>query len=144
MIKNISIKREKFDENVLLDYLRLTPLANKVEIENYTNKVFKYATIFVASQNENIIGINIVYFNDYENKRGYITYIYVNEDYRGQGLGWQLLNTAIEYGRKHSFTSIALEVRKDNNKAKCLYEKNGFKIYQDAGKSYYMNKDLTL
>lgn len=144
MIKNISIKREKFDENVLLDYLRLTPLANKVEIENYTNKVFKYATIFVARQNENIIGINIVYFNDYENKRGYITYIYVNEDYRGQGLGWQLLNTAIEYGRKHSFTSIALEVRKDNNKAKCLYEKNGFNIYQDAGKSYYMNKDLTL
>lgn len=126
MIKNISIKREKFDENVLLDYLRLTPLANKVEIENYTNKVFKYATIFVARQNENIIGINIVYFNDYENKRGYITYIYVNEDYRGQGLGWQLLNTAIEYGRKHSFTSIALEVRKDNNKAKCLYEKKWF------------------
>ena len=67
MIKNISIKREKFDENVLLDYLRLTPLANKVEIENYTNKVFKYATIFVARLNENIIGINIVYFNDYEN-----------------------------------------------------------------------------
>ena len=144
MIKNISIKREKFDENVLLDYLRLTPLANKVEIENYTNKVFKYATIFVARQNENIIGINIVYFNDYENKRGYITYIYVNEDYRGQGLGWQLLNTAIEYGRKHRFTSIAIEVRKDNNNAKFLYEKNGFKIYQDAGKSYYMNKDLTL
>lgn len=140
----IQINKENVDKKLLLTYLQKTPLSKEIEIENYADKVFKYATIFVARQDNNIIGINIVYFNDYENKRGYITYIYLNEDYRGQGLGGRLLNTAIEYGRKCGFTSIALEVRKDNNKAKLLYEKNGFIIYQDVGKSYYMNKYLSL
>ena len=50
-----------------------------------------------------------------------LVYIATHEDYRGQGLGKELMKRAIE----HAKGDIALHVEKDNP-AKFLYEKLGF------------------
>ena len=45
---------------------------------------------------------------------------------RGSGIGAQLLRTALHRARSRGATSMILEVRADNARAKELYERNGF------------------
>ncbi len=127
-------------EQSLLDYLKKTPLADKVDIEEYTYKVYPRATIFVVREGGQIAGVNIVYFNDMKTKRGFVTYIHVNEKYRNMRVGWNLLQSAVDYARTHRFESIALEVRKNNEPAKHLYSKFGFVTYDENDISYFMRK----
>ena len=129
-------------EQSLLDYLSKTPLADKVGVEEYTRKVYPRATIFVACEGEEIAGVNIVYLNDMETKRGFVTYIHVNEKYRNMRVGWNLLQSAVDHGRTHGFKSIALEVRKNNEPAKHLYVKFGFVTYGEDDISYFMRKAI--
>jgi len=51
--------------------------------------------------------------------------LYVSDDYRGQRLGGQLLETAIDYAGKH-YESIYLETHSSLKEALGLYEKFGF------------------
>lgn len=50
----------------------------------------------------------------------------VHPDFRGRGVGKFLLDSMAEYGRKHGFCRINLEVRHDNIKAQKLYQKTGY------------------
>lgn len=57
---------------------------------------------------------------------GYICNVAVSSDYRGMGIGGQLLEYLIDYARKNSLSEITLEVRTSNQAARKLYEKSGF------------------
>lgn len=125
-------------EAELLEYLQKTPLNREIDIEAYVRKVYSLATIFTIAENHKIIALSIVYFNDKNAQRGYITYIHVCKDYRGNGIGKKLLQVTIEYGKKYGFKKVALEVKKVNEIAKSLYTNFGFTYYEETDKSYYM------
>lgn len=57
---------------------------------------------------------------------GYICNVAVSSDYRGMGIGGQLLEYLIDYAHKNSLSEITLEVRTSNQAARKLYEKSGF------------------
>ena len=61
---------------------------------------------------------------------GHITTIAVDPNYRGKGIGRQLLETAEAVGRRHDMHRFTLEVRVSNKVAHELYRKMGF---VDAG-----------
>ncbi len=46
--------------------------------------------------------------------------------YRGQGLGFRLIDAAMKQARKAGFVRIELGVHADNERAIALYEKVGF------------------
>lgn len=58
----------------------------------------------------------------------------VEEQYRGQGTGTKLMQKAIDLAKKNKVDSIELNVNKDNNVGKKLYEKMGF---EKTNKDYY-------
>lgn len=68
--------------------------------------------------------------------------LYVEKQYQGQGLGSQLLDTAIQYCQKEGFNKIEFETNKKFTKAHILYEKRGFKTVREDKGSYYMEKEL--
>jgi mycothiol synthase len=51
----------------------------------------------------------------------------VQEEYRGRGLGRQLLRHAIQFARERGFEKVCLSVAADNAHATALYESEGFK-----------------
>lgn len=136
----IQIQIEDVSSNDLISYLRHTSIADKVNLLEYAEKVINRAIFFVARKDSNIIGMNIVYMNDSQNRNAYITYIHVKEEYRNRGIGKKLLLAAINQARSNKFTTISLEVRKENINAKNLYSRLNFRIYQETDKSFFMQK----
>lgn len=52
--------------------------------------------------------------------------MYCIKEYRGSGIAEELLNTALDYARKH-YKGCYLETLNNMDRAKRFYEKNGFK-----------------
>jgi ribosomal protein S18 acetylase RimI-like enzyme len=48
--------------------------------------------------------------------------IFVLKEYRGKGVGRQLMNALISEAKNRGSSRVTLEVRKDNNKAQALYK----------------------
>ncbi len=83
--------------------------------------------VFVCSDGPDVLGY--VYAILDESGEGYIEFLGVREDLRGQGLGKRLLLTALHWlfeGRH--VPAVGLTVSEDQTNARSLYEKVGFRI----------------
>ncbi len=75
--------------------------------------------------------------------------IAVDPDFEGRGLGRILLKTCEKDARAHGCVVLRLEVRVDNKRAIKLYEKNGYRrfdeiedYYEDGATAICLKKDL--
>jgi ribosomal protein S18 acetylase RimI-like enzyme len=102
------------------------PLSEKVNIIEYTKKLFNKSLRFEAWSEYDLIGLIAAYFNDSKNLVGYITNVSIARDFAGLGIASQLMNICIDYATKNNFREISLEVSKNNPEAIHLYRKFGF------------------
>ena len=65
--------------------------------------------------------------------------ISVRKDHWGQGIGSELLRRQIEFARSIGAEIISLEVRSDNERAKALYSKFGFRRFGVFEKFFKIN-----
>jgi ribosomal protein S18 acetylase RimI-like enzyme len=101
-------------------------LSERVEISEYSKKIEKLATTFEAWSGKTLIGLIAVYFNDTINRIAFITNVSVVKKFQQKGIASYLLNQSIEYAIKNEFSSIELEVEKQNHKAIRLYKQKNF------------------
>ena len=73
-----------------------------------------------------------------------LTYIGVEADQRGRGLGKDLLNAFIEASRAAGYRSVKLSVEKENESAIALYKKTGFKITKTFSEGRYERHRMEL
>lgn len=84
---------------------------------------------FVADVNGKVVGTTMVI------KRGkicYVSTVMTHPDFRRKGIATELMKTAINYVRKRKFARAILRVFSLNNPAKGLYQKLGFKKFDDT------------
>lgn len=107
--------------------------------EAFMNEMLRneQAIYFVAVHDRRVIGFAGVWKIVDE---GHITNIAVLPEYRGQGVGNQLLHALVTYARAQSLAALTLEVRVSNVGAQKLYEQFGFEC---AGrrKRYYQDNN---
>ncbi|OJJ19580.1 hypothetical protein BKI52_22495 [marine bacterium AO1-C] len=88
--------------------------------------------VFVACQQDEIVGSGYGLIKSHERdifvtkEYGYIGFMYVKEQYRGQGVGQLVLKKLVEWFEVRNITDIRLQVYKNNPKAIKAYEKAGF------------------
>ncbi|RKD23112.1 hypothetical protein BEP19_12885 [Ammoniphilus oxalaticus] len=133
--------------NVLtsFDYVFQPSISQRIEnLNQYAQKLKDNALVYAAKDTNNqIIGFVVFYVNDMETKTGYVTFLAVQPYARRRKLGEKLLDFCINESRENEMSSLKLEVRKHNEKAIRLYEKNGFEYCDEAsGDSVYMIKKL--
>jgi ribosomal protein S18 acetylase RimI-like enzyme len=109
----------------------IPPLDSKVNIKEYSAKIFNHAVTFEAWHDDIMVGLVAAYFNDLENKTGYITNVSIIRTYRGKGVACNLLNNCLAHARQKCFKSICLEVSALNSRAVLIYEKTGFQVKED-------------
>ena len=134
----VRIHLEKCDTNFV------PRLSKKANIAEYAKKINTNAITFEAWQNDELIGVVAAYFNDKENKRGFITNVSTIKQYEGMGIGSRLIKMCIEYAKANNYRSILLEVNKENNTAIQLYNKYGFVKTGETGGLMQMKLDLYL
>lgn len=110
-----------------IDNLFPVPLSEKVQIDEYCEKILNNG-MFIVAKNENnqIIGVLAGYANDTENKISYISILCILPKYRNKHIGTQLLNKFIEISKENKMEKVFLYTHKDNKNAINFYKKNNF------------------
>jgi ribosomal-protein-alanine N-acetyltransferase len=116
----------------------IPPLSKKVNIQDYSKKLFERSITFEAWANESMVGLVAVYFDEIKEGTGFITNVSVLENYTGSGLSERLLVMCLEWLRKKDISSVKLEVSRENIPAIKFYEKLGFKEEKTNSESIFM------
>ena len=85
-------------------------------------------TSFVAIENENLVGIIL---GGHDGRRGYIYHLSVNENYRKNGIGSELVKNCLESFKLEKISKVALLVFKYNEVGNLFWEKQGFILRED-------------
>jgi ribosomal protein S18 acetylase RimI-like enzyme len=81
------------------------------------------AALLVAKSGQEVVGCADVYPHP---EHGHVLGMFVDERFRGQGLGTFLLNRLPEWARQKNIPSLSLHVFPHNARAIALYERVGF------------------
>jgi ribosomal protein S18 acetylase RimI-like enzyme len=117
------------------------PLNSRINITDYSKKIFNNAVTFEAWKDKELIGLIAAYFN-IENKSGFITNVSVLKELMGVGIASKLLQMCLEYATKKNYNEIKLEVFKDNIPAINFYKKYNFTQIDKKNDSLIMNHIL--
>ena len=97
-------------------------------------------TYFGAYENDQMVGYCGVQI---QNKRLFLSKLYLLDSSRGKGIGLRLLNHAIQFGKDHKMDTIYLTVNKQNEHGISIYQRSGFKtidaVRSDIGHGYIMD-----
>ena len=119
----------------------IKPLTERVNIEEYSKKIFEKATTFEAWRDELLIGLVAAYLNDPGGtSTGFITNVSVNLDFTRQGIATTLMNNCLQYAQQHGIKKISLEVLSGDHASMLFYKKFGFKEAGIRGNTILMDK----
>lgn len=96
--------------------------------------------VFGIIENNKIIAYIELAEEDWNNRLR-VSGIFVEEEYRNNGIGNSLMNKAIEYAIKKGNRAVVLETQSCNYPAISFYKKNGFEII-GFDNIHYSNNDI--
>ncbi|MEK6972518.1 MAG: GNAT family N-acetyltransferase [archaeon] len=95
----------------------------------------KKGTVFIAEADKALVGYILVFIKDeipiYENKKvGYVSDLYVKEQFRHKGISSELMNKAIGWFKQKKLKVAAIPLYAANKHAYSIYKKYGFMDYR--------------
>lgn len=107
------------------------PLTEKVNLNDYVDKILSCGKVLLALSNNKIIGILIYYDNNIIDKIAFISLLLVDEGYRNKGIAKNLLDLVIcKVQKKMEWCDVPTHVT--NIAAINLYKsRNFFRTYDD-------------
>ncbi len=136
---NLSYRTDSALEEEIYSHLQVCdadfypPLCEKVDIREYSSKIYNNSVTFEAWAGNKLVGLLAAYLNDLKSRLGYITNVSVVRDYVGRGIASELINRCIRYSQDNGFNEIKLEVHEKNAPAILLYAKKGFIKIENEG-----------
>jgi len=101
-------------------------LSDRVNINDYSEKLLESSIQFTLWDNVNLIGLSPCYFNNVKEKVGYISSLTIKEGFRGRKLGSKLISRISEYAKENGFNVVMVKIHYLNEKSHQFYKKNGF------------------
>ena len=132
----------EFLKEVSEDETTLFPLEERINLQEYCNKILNHAINFTARTENELIGIVSIYINNEKTKTAYITLVHVKPLFRGKRIASKLLENSIAYVYDKGFVCIDLEVFIENESAILLYAKKGFDVIEKKEISYIMRRNI--
>lgn len=121
------------------DDLIIPPISSRVNLEDYAKKVTKNATMFVAKNGEEWIGVEAVYYNPYPDF-SYTTHLCVKKEYQSNtSVGMDLMLRQKRYLKEKRTKGLRFSIRKSNKALLNYHLKTGGKI---IGEHTYPGTDI--
>jgi len=102
----------------------IPPLSSKINIKDYSKKLFQHAERYEAWDRHLLIGLVAMYVSP--KNTGFITNVSLLKDYQGAGIANKLVTNCINSAVEKKIGLIELEVNLNNYVALNLYSKLGF------------------
>lgn len=123
-----------------IDSLFKIPLSQKINLDEYSKKLIRYADVFLAFDNESIVGIFAGYNNDKVFKISNISVLGVLNEYQGKGIARKLINNFLKLAEEKKMKKV--KVSTIDMRALNLYKSLNFKIVREENEIYYLEKIL--
>ena len=118
------------------------PLSERVDLEEYADKLYYDSTLICEEENSEIIGFVAGYINETESMQAYVSILSVHKNARGKGLARKLMTQFVEECRKKNFRKVSLHSNVSNTIAYELWLKLGFVVDAQDGDRVHMTYDL--
>lgn len=116
------------------------PLTEKVKFCDFITKITENAVLITQNSENKLVGLTVLYCNNVNEKKSYISLVGVLKEYRGLGLAKKMVINAITYAKNQNFSIIG--IHSNNPIAINLYLSLGFHIVEN-GERVYMEKKLS-
>lgn len=124
------------------DKFFIPKLSEKINISEYSEKIFNKAINFEAWDNERLIGLLSMYINEEDTSFGYITNVSIINEYKNRGIASNLLKKCIKYSKDINLNWISLKVDTKNVSAVNLYNKFNFIKEKHKNSSSFLKLEL--
>jgi len=98
--------------------------------------------ISIVKAEEKIIAFLSIEVHHEEEEYIYLDDLSVTKQYRNNGIGTKLIHNAEAYANEINMHTVCLHVEKSNEAAFRLYERLGYKPYEEQGSRYLMIKKI--
>src|SRR5262245_45301074 len=115
------------------------PLSSRTNLEAYASKLTTLATILSIRETARLTAFAAIYCNDPHGTTAFLSMIAVRKDRRGRGLARVLLDMCSRYLRERHFTTLKLEVYRNNMPARQMYERLGFQVVDESESSFVLS-----
>lgn len=110
-----------------VDMLFSKPLSQRVDLLEYSQKLFNKATLCYILQEGKVIALTAGYTQQLLGSMAYISLVATLPENQGAGLACETVTQFIKTCRNMNLSAIHLYTTHDNEHAKHLYEKLGFR-----------------
>lgn len=134
-------------ENQLIDFLSridsdfYPPLSLMVNFIEYVRKIQEKANLVMEWDDDELVGLVILYCNDRDSLSAYIPVLGVDSSYRGKGIAKKILQSAIQIVSARGFKTLKLKA--NNPIAIHLYKGQGFKEISQFDGWTYLELEVT-
>ena len=102
-------------------------LSQRVNLQEYVNKLDKYSTMGLAyNDSDTLIGLIAFYDNDQDSKKAFISILGVLPNYQEQGIASMLMNECIVKSKLSGMKELLVKTEVVNSKAIKFYNRIGF------------------
>lgn len=135
-------KIQKSDNKSIAEIIRScfhdfkVPTAGTVYVDPTTDHLFEFfseanSALFVCEVDGKLAGCCGIFPTDgLPEKCAELVKFYISKDFRGKGLGKNLMEESIEFAKKSGYDSIYIESLPEFSTAVTIYEKQGFKYLE--------------
>jgi len=109
------------------DVFFIPKLSEKVNINEYSKKIYDNAMRLEAWNDKNLVGL-IAFYENKKDRFMFITNVSIDIDFVGKGIAKKLMSSLIDIFNQEEYDCIYLEVDINNNKAIQLYKMFNFFI----------------
>ena len=132
-------QREAFEQFIINSDDWFEPkLSSLTTVTDYASKLYKYGTKYICFEGNEIIGCCVAYINKAP-EFSFGSFLIVNPQYEGLGIGLQLIAKAIQNAKVEGSEGFKLKMRSTNFMLLKFYKKMGFEITE---KDFYPNSDV--
>lgn len=116
------------------------PLSQKVDVDEYTMKLYEYSDFYVCFDGVDIAGLICCYTN--RPPDAYISHVCVRREYQSRGIFKHMLGILKDYCMDNQINTISLEVAHKNLRARTVYERLGFVLESEREESSILKLKL--
>lgn len=114
-----------------------------INIKDYAHKLCQYGQTYSVRLGLKAIGCASIYANDLKKRTGYLSFIAIDPEYRGMGVGKRFLVFLENKSRESGMEHLSLEVHTENKNSIAFYRHCGYQPSDNTdADSFHMVKDL--